>query len=67
VAPVPADPPEAGGAVGYQREEHWCDGCRRVVPHLRAVRAADNWHSDWTCCALASTGEHAPPERRDGW
>ena len=48
------------GAVTYQREPGWCDGCRAVVTHLRAVREADGWHADWTCAAFASSGAHVP-------
>lgn len=50
----------SAGAVLYQRQRAWCEGCRAVVAHLRAVRVADGWHADWTCSALAMTGGHAP-------
>ena len=55
------------GAVTFQRERHFCGGCRRTVAVVRAVRAADNWHSDWECVHVVTGDGHrrAPLARRD--
>ena len=55
------------GAVTFQRERHFCGGCRRTVAVVRAVRTADNWHSDWECVHVVTGDGHrrAPLARRD--
>jgi len=54
-----ARPP--GGAVRYQREQHECPSCGRLTTHVRAVRVADGWHSDWTCLNAVAGGCSDPP------
>lgn len=46
------------GAVTFQRERHFCGGCRRTVAVVRAVRTADNWHSDWECVHVVTGDGH---------
>ena len=46
------------GAVEFQRQGIWCDGCGRVVPKVRAVRREDGWHSDWECVHVVTGHGH---------
>lgn len=38
------------GAVAWHHEHRFCDLCRKVTDHVRAVRqGGDWWVSDWSC------------------
>ena len=54
----------SAGAVAWHHEHRYCDVCRKVTDHVRAVRqGGDWWVSDWSCIhELRQVAPHQVPK-----